>query len=74
MSFLQIEKKINFTSEYNSKFDGIDFRNHKFKNLEMDTYEQVFSEKIDFQSDLSVVDLLFNLGPETTSYLETQRI
>ena len=74
LSFLQIEKKINFTSEYNSKFDGIDFRNHKFKNLEMDTYEQVFSEKIDFQSDLSVVDLLFNLGPETTSYLETQRI
>ena len=24
LSFLQIEKKINFTSEYNSKFDGID--------------------------------------------------
>ena len=40
----------------------------------MDTYEQVFSDKIDFQSDLSVVDLLFNLGPETTSYLETQSI
>lgn len=74
LSFLQIEKKINLTSEYNRKFDGIDFRNHKFKNLEMDTYEQVFSEKIEFQSDLSVVDLLFNLGPETTSYLETQSI
>ena len=74
LSFLQIKKKINFTTEYNRKFDGIDFRNHKFKNLEMDKYEQVFSEKIDFQSDLSVVDLLFNLGPETTSYLETQSI
>ena len=74
LSFLQIEKKINFTSEYNRKFDGMDFRNHKFKNLEMDTYEQVFSEKIEFQSDLSVLDLLFNLGPETSSYLETQSI
>ena len=40
----------------------------------MDTYDQVFSEKIEFQSDLSVVDVLFNLGPETTSYLETQNI
>ena len=30
--------------------------------------------KIEFQSDLSVVDVLFNLGPETTSYLETQSI
>ena len=36
----------------------------------MDTYDQVFSEKIEFKSDLSVVDVLFNLGPETTSYLE----
>ena len=74
LSFLQTEKKIHFTSEYNRKFDGIDFRNHKFKNLEMDRYEQVFSEKIEFQSDLSVLDVLFNLGPETTSYLERQSI
>ena len=37
-------------------------------------YEQVFANKIEFQSDLSVVDLLFNLGPETTSYLERQSI
>ena len=28
----------------------------------MDRYEQVFSEKIEFQSDLSVLDVLFNLG------------
>ena len=74
LSFLQPQKKIHLTSEYHRKFDGKDFRNHKFKNLEMDTYEQVFSEKIEFQSDLSVVDVLFNLGPETTSYLETQSI
>tara|TARA_B100000683_G_scaffold117803_1_gene115815 strand:- start:8569 stop:9015 length:447 start_codon:yes stop_codon:yes gene_type:complete len=74
LSFLQTEKKIHFTSEYKRKFDGLDFRNHKFKNIKMDTYDQVFSEKIEFQSDLSVVDVLFNLGPETTSYLETQRI
>ena len=40
----------------------------------MDTYDQVFSEKIEFKSDLSVVDVLFNLGPETTSYLETPKV
>ena len=74
LSFLQEEKQIHFTSEFDRNFNGVDFRNHKFKNLQMEKYEQVFSEKIEFQSDLSVVDLLFNLGPETTSYLERQSI
>lgn len=74
LSFLQTEKKIHLTSEYQRQFEGIDFRNHKFKNLELEPYEQVFSEKLEFQSDLSVLDLLFNLGPETSSYLERQSI
>ena len=32
-------------------------------------YLQVFSDRFDFQSNLSILDLLFNLGPETESYL-----
>lgn len=35
-------------------------------------YIQVFSDKIDFVSDLSILDLLFNLGPETELYLKTK--
>lgn len=32
-------------------------------------YAQVFSEKIAFQADLSILDLLFNLGTESEIYL-----
>ena len=74
LSFLQTEKHIKFTSEFSDNFDGIDLRNHTFSNNNMEKYEQVFADKIEFQSDLSVVDLLFNLGPETTSYLQRQSI
>ena len=74
LSFLQTEKQIKFTSEFSDNFDGVDFRNHTFKNNNMEKYEQVFADKIEFQSDLSVVDVLFNLGPETTSYLQRQSI
>ena len=74
LSFLQTEKKIKFTSEFSDNFDGIDLRNHTFNNNNMENYEQVFADKIEFQPDLSVLDLLFNLGPETTSYLQRQSI
>ena len=32
-------------------------------------YEQVFSQKLGFQPDLSILDLLFNLGPDAVAYL-----
>lgn len=33
-------------------------------------YKQVFSEKFSFQGNLSIVDLLFNLGPQCEAYLK----
>jgi hypothetical protein len=39
---------------------------HFYKFLE---YKQVFSEDIAFQSNLSILDALFNLGPQTETYL-----
>lgn len=33
-------------------------------------YEQVFADRHGFVPDLSIIDLLFNLGPETRSYLD----
>ncbi|MCF0209671.1 MAG: WbqC family protein, partial [Bacteroidaceae bacterium] len=32
-------------------------------------YYQVFRQKTGFLPDLSILDLLFNLGPEATCYL-----
>ena len=74
LSILKIEKKINFTTYFEKKFDGIDYRNHKFNSDKIEKYEQVFSEKLDFYNDISIIDLIFNLGPETTTYLERQSI
>jgi len=36
-------------------------------------YYQTFSDKMGFIKDLSVVDLLCNLGPEAGSYLKNHR-
>ena len=74
LSILKIEKKINFTTDFEKKFDGIDYRNHKFNSDKIEKYEQVFSDKYDFYNDISIIDLIFNLGPETTTYLERQSI
>lgn len=38
--------------------------------LETKQYNQVFQNKIGFQSDLSIIDVLFNLGPETLDYIK----
>lgn len=51
-----------------------DFRNeiHPKKPVEnsfFPEYKQVFSDRHGFIADLSIVDVLFNLGPETNSYL-----
>jgi len=42
------------------------FRSPWFKNME---YTQVFSPKHGFIPNLSILDLLFNLGPESTEFL-----
>ena len=42
------------------------FRDPRFKNPE---YTQVFSPKYGFIPNLSILDLLFNLGPESADYL-----
>lgn len=41
----------------------------KTRNRSYPKYIQVFSEKFDFESDLSILDLLFCKGPEMKSYL-----
>lgn len=35
------------------------------------TYPQVFQHKMPFHANMSAIDLLFNLGPESKKYLET---
>lgn len=53
------------TSEPN--YCGFDFR----KVESQEPYYQVFSDRNGFQKNLSVLDLLFNLGPEASVYFQS---
>ena len=70
LKFLQIDSKINLSSNYNSQTELEDFRDKKFQSINNPVYDQVFSIKKGFKPNLSIIDLVFNLGPESNNYLE----
>lgn len=73
-SILGIEKKIGFTDHFLKIPEDItDYRESSQKKKEISTkqfppYTQVFSPKHGFIPDLSVIDLIFNLGPESGDF------
>ncbi len=78
LSELQIEKNLNFTEKYIKQYLSGDYRNliHPKKNTsetfteyKPKKYTQVFFDKFDFIPDLSILDLLFNEGPPSISFL-----
>ena len=63
--WLEFSKDIEFTSSYHPSFHGHDARSlHPKRELEveMPAYLQVFGEKNGFISNLSALDVFFNLG------------
>jgi len=73
---LDIQPDVNFTTEYHPSPPN-DFREFiRPKHLEIDDtfkpqpYYQVFREKHGFLPNLSIVDLLFNMGPEAILVLQ----
>jgi hypothetical protein len=58
--------------EHITDFRPLVSRNYKAK--EFLNYTQVFSEKHGFISNLSILDLLFNEGPNTELYLKNQKL
>lgn len=75
LEFFQFEKEICFTTEFHKSYDDtLDLRNiihPKKANLLSDypPYMQVFDDRLGFQANLSILDLLFNKGPESVLYL-----
>jgi hypothetical protein len=71
LNILRQKKEIQFTSEYNKEFIGIDLRESSNPKPETrnNKYFQVFGEKFGFTPNLSVIDLLFNKGLESVDYL-----
>ena len=74
LELLQQEDNTKFTKKFQHKGPFSDFRNHKWKCQNPIAYDQVFMEKHGFISDLSIIDLLFNLGPESSGYLQTLNV
>ncbi|MGV4460151.1 WbqC family protein [Ornithobacterium rhinotracheale] len=72
LNLLQIENKFSLSESY-IESPAEDFRQaYDAKNPveDLPEYTQVFSEKLQFIPDLSVVDLLFNEGPKSIVYLK----
>ena len=78
-ALIDIEPHIERTSDYVAKREDADFRDsiHPKKNWQEDKeftpvpYYQVFQQKYGFLPNLSIVDLLFNMGPESVLVLST---
>ena len=71
---MEIHPQISFTGKFEKDpADTIDLRNtfspKKPPSYPFPGYMQVFSSRHGFLPDLSVPDLLFNLGPESKNYL-----
>ena len=73
-SLLQEEKDIKTTTEYLHQGNFSDLRNHNWNFKKQERYDQVFMEKHGFIANLSILDLLFNLGPESADYLHNLNI
>ena len=74
LTILQVNVQYNASTKYNYTGNFYDMRNHNFSNNDIKRYDQVFMEKNGFIANLSILDLLFNLGPESTEYLNNLNI
>lgn len=77
LKLLKKQDEFELSKNYVEQTDGvIDFRNEispKNKSLnefKQPEYIQVFSDKLGFQKNLSIIDLLFNEGPNSLAYLQ----
>jgi len=76
---LQLGLSVSKTSSFEKKInDTLDLRHlvnaKKETSQNFDAYTQVFANKNGFIPNLSILDLLFNEGPNTLNYLESQSI
>ena len=74
LRMLKIKQPLQFTETYEPIYPGLtDLRNTMSPKIAPDAeqkqYFQVFDERNGFLKNLSIVDLLFNQGPQAVNYL-----
>jgi hypothetical protein len=69
---LKLDANLSHTTSYEADVE-LDYRNAMSKkdvpNIQTKPYFQVFSDRNDFIPNLSILDLLFNQGPQSKNYL-----
>lgn len=77
MRLLNVNQETELSGKYEES-NGKDLRNFfsskkesQNQKLKEHKYIQVFSDRMEFQPNLSIVDLLFNEGPNSLTYLKT---
>lgn len=75
LKLLKIKTEIAFTEEFQKEV-GQDLRNDLSGGSKtyLKPYTQVFSDKHGFQKDLSILDLLFNTGPDWNKYISATEL
>jgi len=74
---LSFDKKISYTIDFDKNTDNqtFDFRvnfkpaKNELKIFSESSYIQVFSDRFEFKPNLSILDLIFNLGPESRTFV-----
>lgn len=78
MDCLQLDIPISKTVRFEKEVSNNDFRHlvnaRKETDIKIKPYTQVFSNKHGFIPNLSILDLLFNEGPNTLAYLESHKL
>jgi len=74
LALLKIKFKITYNSIYKRTGDFTDLRDNNSIKINTIRYDQVFMEKHKFINNLSIIDLLFNMGPESLDYLHQLQI
>jgi hypothetical protein len=77
-SCLDFDIEYSISSEFKKETQHNEYRYlvnvRKESKIKMSPYLQVFNNKYGFINNLSILDLLFNEGPNAKSYLKTQNL
>lgn len=74
LQILKVEKDFSLTMEFEKTPDAVDLRERfsakKESEYHLPEYYQTFSDKLGFIKDLSILDVVCNIGPESATYIK----